>query len=371
MTALRDLRVPFACFVFAFLLALPDARREAYAASAAPAERREAYAPQSAPTSPKPAPVFSRDIAPLVFEACTPCHRPGGPGPFSLASYRRGAAARHPDRAGDAQPLHAAVEGRARHRPLRGTAAADRRRAVDARGVGGGRHARGQCRPRRPRCRVPRWLAARHARPRSSRRRSRSRCRPSRTTRSASSRFRCRCRSAPIVRGIEFHPGNPRVVHHANIRVDRTAASRAAGRRRIPLPGYDGLMPRSAEYPDGHFLGWTPGQVAPLVAPDLAWTLEPGSDLVVQLHMQPSGAVEEVRPVIGLYFSRRRRSARPASCGSARRASTSRPATAATSFAMPTRCRSMRTCWRSSRTRTTGRRRSSARPRSPTARRAA
>ena len=51
-------------------------------------------------------------------------------------------------------------------------------------------------------------------------------------------------------------------------------------------------MPRSAEYPDGHFLGWTPGQVAPLVQPELAWTLEPGSDLVVQLHMQPSGAVE-------------------------------------------------------------------------------
>ena len=105
------------------------------------------------------------------------------------------------------------------------------------------------------------------------------------------------------VRGIEFHPGNPRVVHHANIRVDRTGASRQLDAQ-DPLPGYDGLMPRSAEYPDGHFLGWTPGQVAPLVAPDLAWTLEPGSDLVVQLHMQPSGAVEDVRPVIGLYFSK-------------------------------------------------------------------
>ena len=51
-------------------------------------------------------------------------------------------------------------------------------------------------------------------------------------------------------------------------------------------------MPRSAEYPDGHFLGWTPGQIAPLVQPELAWTLEPGSDLVVQLHLQPSGAAE-------------------------------------------------------------------------------
>ena len=64
-------------------------------------------------------------------------------------------------------------------------------------------------------------------------------------------------------------------------------------------------MPRSAEYPDGHFLGWTPGQIAPLVQPELAWTLEPGSDLVVQLHMQPSGAAEEVLPEIGLYFSDR------------------------------------------------------------------
>ena len=106
------------------------------------------------------------------------------------------------------------------------------------------------------------------------------------------------------VTGIEFHPGNARVVHHANIRIDRTAATRRLDEA-DPQPGYDGLMPRSAEYPDGHFLGWTPGQIAPLVQPELAWTLEPGSDLVVQLHLQPSGAVEEVLPEIGLYFTDR------------------------------------------------------------------
>ena len=33
--------------------------------------------------------------------------------------------------------------------------------------------------------------------------------------------------AARYVRGLEFHPGNPRVVHHANIRIDRTPASRA------------------------------------------------------------------------------------------------------------------------------------------------
>lgn len=106
------------------------------------------------------------------------------------------------------------------------------------------------------------------------------------------------------VRGIEFHPGNARVVHHANIRIDRTDGSRRLDAA-DPTPGYDGLLARSAEYPDGHFLGWTPGQIAPLVDADLAWRLDPGTDLVVQLHMQPSGKPEAVRPTIGIYFSDR------------------------------------------------------------------
>jgi Flp pilus assembly protein TadD len=93
-------------------------------------------------------------------------------------------------------------------------------------------------------------------------------------------------------------------VHHANIRVDRTPASRALDDR-DPAPGYSGLILRSAEYPDGHFLGWTPGQVAPLLPADLAWQLEPHTDLVVEIHMQPSGREELVQPSIGLYFGDR------------------------------------------------------------------
>ena len=107
-----------------------------------------------------------------------------------------------------------------------------------------------------------------------------------------------------FVRGLEFRPGNARVVHHANIRIDRTSASRAADDA-DPLPGYSGLILRSAEYPDGHFLGWTPGQVAPLVPEDLSWRLPPGTDLVVEVHMQPSGRPEQVQPSIGLYFGER------------------------------------------------------------------
>jgi len=107
-----------------------------------------------------------------------------------------------------------------------------------------------------------------------------------------------------FVRGLEFRPGNPKVVHHANIRVDRTAASRGLDEADSG-PGYSGLIPHSAQYPDGHFLGWTPGQIAPLLPDDLAWRLDRDTDLVVQIHMQPSGKSEPVQPSIGLYFGDR------------------------------------------------------------------
>lgn len=107
--------------------------------------------------------------------------------------------------------------------------------------------------------------------------------------------------SVKYVRGMEFNPGNARVVHHANIRIDPTSASRAFDDA-DPAPGYDGLIANSAVYPDGHFLGWTPGQVPPLLPKGLAWRLRPGTDLVVELHMQPSGKPETVQPTIGFYF---------------------------------------------------------------------
>ncbi|PYR23439.1 MAG: hypothetical protein DMF98_18485, partial [Acidobacteria bacterium] len=69
-----------------------------------------------------------------------------------------------------------------------------------------------------------------------------------------------------------------------------------------PAPGYDGLLSHSAVYPDGHFLGWTPGQVAPLLPKGLAWRLAPRTDLVVEVHMKPSGKPEVVEPSVGFYF---------------------------------------------------------------------
>jgi tetratricopeptide (TPR) repeat protein len=104
------------------------------------------------------------------------------------------------------------------------------------------------------------------------------------------------------VRGLEFRPGNARVVHHANLGVDRTRSSRLLDAR-DGEPGYAGSMEIDARYPPGQLLGWTPGQ-APHPAPEgTQWRLETGSDLVVQLHLQPTGKPEAVQASVGLFFT--------------------------------------------------------------------
>ncbi len=104
------------------------------------------------------------------------------------------------------------------------------------------------------------------------------------------------------VRALELHPGNARVVHHANLGVDRTRSSHLLDVR-DPGPGYEGSMERDARYPEGQLLGWTPGQ-APHPAPEgTEWRLEPDSDLVVQLHLQPTGKPETVQVSVGFFFT--------------------------------------------------------------------
>ncbi len=246
---------------------------------------------------------FSRDVAPIIFAACASCHRSGGPGPFSLTTYddvrRRATQVARVTRSRFMPPWK--VEPGVGHfvgqRPLTDSEIA----LIDQWTKNGAPEGDVTRLPPVPRF-TDGWLLGEPdlvVKPDT----------PFMLPSQQTDAFRIFAIKVPItkrtfVTGIEFHPGNARVVHHANIRIDRTDSTRKLDAA-DPLPGYDGLMPRTAEYPDGHFLGWTPGQVAPLVQPELAWTLEPGSDLVVQLHMQPSGAVEEVLPQIGFYFSDR------------------------------------------------------------------
>ncbi|HLX42335.1 MAG TPA: tetratricopeptide repeat protein [Bryobacteraceae bacterium] len=103
------------------------------------------------------------------------------------------------------------------------------------------------------------------------------------------------------VRAIEIRPGNQRVMHHANLYIDRARSARQQG---DGFPGMDPVIERSVFDPDdGRFLYWKPGGI-PYAEPDgLSWRLDPGNDLVLNAHMQPDGKTEQVRPAIGLYFT--------------------------------------------------------------------
>jgi Flp pilus assembly protein TadD len=97
-------------------------------------------------------------------------------------------------------------------------------------------------------------------------------------------------------------PGNRAVVHHASLVIDRTRASRELDEA-SPGPGYEGMFAESATNPESRALGWTPGMTPALDPPDMAWRLVRGSDLVIQLHMTPTGKPETTRPSVGFYFS--------------------------------------------------------------------
>lgn len=105
------------------------------------------------------------------------------------------------------------------------------------------------------------------------------------------------------VRAVEFRPDNPRVVHHAFVNIDESRQSRRMAEKQSP-PGFDGMdLPESAVMPGGQLLGWQPGKVPRPSPHGLSWLLKSGADLVVQMHLHPSGKPETVQPKIGLFFT--------------------------------------------------------------------
>ena len=108
------------------------------------------------------------------------------------------------------------------------------------------------------------------------------------------------------VRAMEILPGTPRVVHHANVLIDRTASLRRkhADDWQEGVPGMELTMDAGNRFdPDSHFLFWKPDTVA-LVEPEgMPWRLEPGNDLILNIHLKPSGKPEKIQAQLGLYFT--------------------------------------------------------------------
>lgn len=243
---------------------------------------------------------FSKDVAPIMFERCAPCHRAGENGPFSLLTYE------------DARPRARAIALATRTRamppwkPEPGYGEFVNARRLTERQIETLQHWVEEGAIEGDRSDLPAappltegWRLGQ----------------PDLVIRLAdaytlagggSDVLRNFVIPIPMtmtrnVRGIEFHPGNARVVHHANMRIDTTPASRLLDEA-DPGPGFDGLV-MSGSFPDGYFLGWTPGQLSPLLPDGMSWRLQPNSDLVLQLHMHPGDSSEDVQPSVGFFFT--------------------------------------------------------------------
>ena len=247
------------------------------------------------------APTFNRDIAPIVFHNCAPCHRPAGPAPFDLLSYENVRAR--------AEQIAFVTETRYMPpwKPKRGYGSFAGERGLSAEQIATVRrwvdHGKQEGRPADlpP---LPHWesewelgqpdlIASMTA---------------AYTLRAdGPDVFRNFAIPLPVdstryVKALEFKPGNARIVHHATMMIDRSGAARRRDGR-DGAPGFDGMSFGEAEDADGHFLGWTQGKTPYPGSDSLAWRLDPGTDLLLQLHMLPTGKEESIEARVGLFFA--------------------------------------------------------------------
>jgi Flp pilus assembly protein TadD len=252
----------------------------------------------------EPAVTFTRHVAPILYARCAACHHPGGAGPFSLLTWadarKRARQIVAVTEAGFMPPWQPEAgkgdfEG---ERRLSDEEKAVLRRWADA-GAPEGDPAALPAAPRFPEG----WplgppdlvltLPTAWTLP------------PG-----GSDVFRNFVLPVPItatryVRALEVRIPDRTIAHHANVLVDRTQSAR---RRDAldPEPGFPGMeivMASERFDPDSHFLFWKPGSVPREEPADMAWRLDPGNDLVLNMHLKPSGKPEAVQPEIGLYFT--------------------------------------------------------------------
>lgn len=118
--------------------------------------------------------------------------------------------------------------------------------------------------------------------------------------------------------GFEFRPGNPAVVHHAILFLDSMGVARRKDAE-TPEPGYTTFG--SIGVPVSGIIGvWTPGMTPRFFPDDVGMPIRRGTDLVLQLHLHPSGKEESDQSSVALYFAdkatQRRMAATPLVVGS-------------------------------------------------------
>lgn len=247
-------------------------------------------------------PVFNRDIAPIVFQHCVQCHRPGESGPFPLLNYqqvrshaRQIAAVTQSRYMPPWLPAPGEFHFQDEHR------LSDEQIRTIQRWVAAG-SPEGQGPVPQPPHFEPGWqlgqpdLILRAAK-------------PFHLPAAGSDVYWNFILPVPVdrtrwLRAVEIRPGDKRLVHHANILVDRLRSSRDLEKE--PGAGFGGMELRvesEAFDPDSNFIFWKPGTGASKQPDGMALRIDKGTDLLLNVHMQPSGKPELIQPAVGLYFT--------------------------------------------------------------------
>lgn len=256
-----------------------------------------------APYAPRPPGTltFNADIAPIVFENCAGCHRPSGSAPFSLLTYRdvrkRAKQVVKVTRSGFMPPWLVPAEY--------GHFVGERRLSAEEIGMlaqwvdEGATEGDPADLPEAPQY-PDGWLLGNPDLVVEI---------PERYTLPAGGGDVFRNFVIPdvldetrYVRGVELRPLVPEVVHHAEVRLDDTPDSLQRDQR-DPEPGFEGMARLTALPPQGHFVGWVPGNTPRLEPAATSWPLEAGTDLVLELHLQPSGKPEPVQVHVALHLT--------------------------------------------------------------------
>ena len=260
-------------------------------------------APRQASSVAAPQVTYSRDVAPIVFRACATCHRPGEAAPFSLLTYAD--VKKHARQIAEVTRSRAMPPWLPEPQELK---FADDLRLPDAeidriqRWVEqGAMEGNPADLPPQPKF-VEGWrlgqpdLILTASKPLT--------LPPQGTDTYWNFILPVPIQETRWVKAVEIRPGDKRYVHHANILVDRSGASRK--REAEPGAGFGGMEIRIESQvfdPDSHLLFWKPGTVPYVEPAGMELRLDKGTDLILNTHLQPSGKPEVIQPSIGLYFS--------------------------------------------------------------------
>ena len=244
---------------------------------------------------------FNKEIAPLVFQRCASCHRPGEVAPFSLLSYRD--VSKRAELIRDVTTERVMPPWKAEPGSLH---FADERRLTDdqialiSRWIKDGTPEGDPADLPSPPKFAAGWqlgepdMVLKMAEP---------------YTLVAEGPDVYRCFVIPLqipagkyLKAVEYRPGNRKIVHHAVLAMLPHKAAQAK------LEAGDGKSFASSLAPPGQLLPgqlafWTPGMLPRPLPEGYAAEWSDSNDLILQLHLHPDGKPELEQSSIGLYFT--------------------------------------------------------------------